>query len=448
MSSRLKLTGIALAAAFALAACGGGGGGTAGTTPPPTDPRDDRIAELERKNEELQNEKDQLAEDEQKREREAMVATAAKLHTGISAPGGTSESTRTAAYNTAETHIAVTIGTDTPVELAEDKKTMAGDNRGWAGKRYANNPAPGQPSFEAMVYSNVGMPTQGMKFSELDGFADGVLPSANFAAANVAMPRVTRTSGTETFDLPDPNPDGVTIVNIPGSYYGVPGTYSCTPGDGGTCTATVAERGLTVGGAGSPTWTFRPSNADARVTEMADMAYASYGWWIRKDANDGPVTVSAFHDFKGTAGTVEISDLRGTATYRGGAAGKYALTSTTGGTNDAGHFNADVTLNAKFGTAHTITGTVDNFRGADDEMRHWSVDLKEATLGADGAISRAAEGDTVWTIGDQAASASGAWMGNLREEGDDGVPKAASGTFYTEYGTAGKMVGAFGANKQ
>ena len=36
MSSRLKLTGIALAAAFALAACGGGGGGTTATMPPDT----------------------------------------------------------------------------------------------------------------------------------------------------------------------------------------------------------------------------------------------------------------------------------------------------------------------------------------------------------------------------------------------------------------------------
>ena len=57
---------------------------------------------------------------------------------------------------------------------------------------------------------------------------------------------------------------------------------------------------------------------------------------------------------------------------------------------------------------------------------------------------------TVWTIGGTAAEASGAWSGDLRNE-DNGVPQVATGTFYSTYGTdanAGKMVGAFGANKQ
>ena len=59
-----------------------------------------------------------------------------------------------------------------------------------------------------------------------------------------------------------------------------------------------------------------------------------------------------------------LDALEGTATYMGGAAGKYALRSSTGGTNDAGHFTARATLNADF-SDDSITGTIDNFMGAD-----------------------------------------------------------------------------------
>ena len=62
-----------------------------------------------------------------------------------------------------------------------------------------------------------------------------------------------------------------------------------------------------------------------------------------------------------------VTALQGTATYSGGAAGKYALHSTTGGTNDAGHFTADATLEANFNN-DTVSGTIDGFMGAD-----WSV---------------------------------------------------------------------------
>ena len=54
---------------------------------------------------------------------------------------------------------------------------------------------------------------------------------------------------------------------------------------------------------------------------------------------------------------------------------------------------------------------------------------------------------TVWTIGGEKAVAAGQWSGNLYENGTDGVPKVATGTFHSEYGKAGRMVGAFGANR-
>ena len=142
-----------------------------------------------------------------------------------------------------------------------------------------------------------------------------------------------------------------------------------------------------------------------------------------------------------------LDTLKGTATYMGGAAGKYALSSSTGGTNDAGHFTAKATLNANF-TDNSITGTIDSFMGADGMSRAWSVELKEAVVAATGGITRVDANDTVWTINGTAAEASGEWPGDLMDNGDDNIPKVATGTFHSMYGNDGTMVGAFGANVQ
>ena len=147
----------------------------------------------------------------------------------------------------------------------------------------------------------------------------------------------------------------------------------------------------------------------------------------------------------------DIEALRGTAKYMGGAAGKYALYSSTGGTNDAGHFTAKATLEADF-NADMISGTIDTFMGADDMARNWSVELKKSGVGEDGKII-GSDGTgkammTVWTIGGTAAPAAGQWSGMLKDKGDDNVPKVGTGTFHSEYSTSGRMVGAFGVNKQ
>ena len=391
----------------------------------------------------------------------AMAVTARKLYAGISAPSGDANSLaandRAAAYNNAgtptgalvDTRILVSNSDDAAltaaIVLSEDKKTAVPAHHGWAGKRYAD-PAGGD-SYEAIVYSNVEASKMGRKFgsaatvsatgayeyeldaADRDGNANKALTIVpNTHAAQVSLSGVTRTAGTETFHLPDGNPEGEQYISVPGSLHSVSGTFSCNPTtDAEGCTALVAPRGFTLG---AGTWIFIPSNAEARITDAVDANYASYGWWLHKNEAESKFTASAFHDFKGTAGAVEISNLvGGTATYVGGAAGKYALSSSTGGTNDAGHFTARATLEADFG-ADTITGTIDNFMGADDQPRDWSVALQEAALSDAGVITRAADGqndnDTVWTIGGTAGNASGEWSGNLREEGTDGVPKGCN----------------------
>ena len=424
-------------------------------------------------------------DDAQKAEDRAMMATAMKLYAGISAPTATDatpEATiRFAAYNTGDDAIDVQNGVATAdaQELSEDKKTMDADNHGWAGKKYMASGDDVDGMYEAVVYSNVGEPTQGKKFGGAaadDEFqyalTNGMVTVDTTNAPEqmrVASSMFDQSAGVKTFKLPANN----VAVMVPGSYHGVSGTYSCTPTGDTICASRVAADGFELGTVASATdntftvgttgWTFKPTDANARVTDSPDSDYASYGWWIHK-SEDGMYTASAFADTKGTVDAAAgITALQGTARYMGGAAGKYALYSATGGTNDAGHFTARATLEADFSkniSATGITGTIDQFIGADGEMRNWEVELMGSAISADGLI-RALNADgttapvagdagamTKWTIGDNAAAAAGQWSGTLMDNGDDGVPKVGTGTFHSMFGSDGKMVGAFGVTKE
>ena len=402
-------------------------------------------------------------DDARKAENAAMMAMAKKLYNGIKAPmgDGTGADDRHATYGTGDDadKIVVTFGDGTTAgtaqNLSEDKKTMVAAHHGWEGKKYMASGTDVDGTYEAVVYSNVGESTPGAKISTL--LTGGVIPDGSTVAANVASPSFDHSAGVKPFKLPDPNPTSQSVIVISGSYSGVAGSYSCTPG-ANTCAVQVAAKGFTLGGltdpddattftAGNAAWTFKPTNPEARIMSVPDDLYASYGWWIHKSENGMTYTASTFHDLKGTAtATVDLPEA-GTATYMGGAVGKYALHSSTGGTNDSGDFTAKATLEADFGAsnANTITGTIDDFKGADGMSRDWSVELKEADA-ADGGVITAAK--TVWTIGGDAASDSGEWLGNFREQGDDGVPGVVTGTFHSTYGNAGNMVGAFGANEE
>ena len=391
----------------------------------------------------------------------AMMATAMKLHMGISKPGGSGDDTRTAVYGTDGT-VDVTVGSASAVMLKEDKKAMVADNHGWMGKKYTHKVASGDnkgDTYEAVVYSNVGEPTQGKKFGSNDGAGDefqygltngelAIDTSDAAVAGRVASSRFDQSAGTKMFKLPA----NTVRVMIPGSYHGVSGTYNCTPASDQTCSATIAAKGFTLTGG---TWTFKATNPETRLMDVPDPIYASYGWWIKKTA-DGAFTASAFAGDMGEVPAASgVTALRGTATYMGGAAGKYALYSSTGGTNDAGHFTARATLEADFND-DMVTGTIDNFMGADGKARNWSVELKKSGISDAGAIAasdgEAAEDDplkmTVWTIDGTAAAAAGEWSGMLKDNDSGGVPKVGTGTFYSMYSTSGKMVGAFGVNRK
>ncbi|MYE02182.1 MAG: hypothetical protein F4Y03_13090 [Alphaproteobacteria bacterium] len=405
------------------------------------------------------------AEDEAEKERIAMMAvTASKLYAGIGAAPLTGHSVTVDATTGVWT---VDPNDVAPANLAAqaleaDEDTMVADNHGWAGMRYTASGDGVTGTYEATIYSHVGDPTvtEGDAFNEeytlnADGETGDVTALSGYATSRVASPSFDQDAGAKTFK-PGTNDQRVMLG---GSYHGVSGTYYCAATDRAVgCSATVADMGFTLAGG---TWSFKPANPAAKLmdTEAADILYASYGWWLHKSEDGETFTASAFDTYRGTdAGTVGIADLRGSATYMGGAAGKYSLRGNTGGTNDAGHFTADVMLEATFAADHMISGTISNFMGADGMARDWSVALSKSVIADAGAIAGDPDDNTdtdpqttTWTIGGTAGGASGQWSGDLREQGDNGVPAIVTGTFHSTYGQGGndgRMVGAFGANAQ
>ena len=191
---------------------------------------------------------DDAEDEDEKTANAAMAVTASKLFVGIGAAPlvDTGDGVRTAAYSgTNDADITVTFdpdltetgSTDDTQILKADDTTVA-DLHGWKGKRYTAAPTGGD-MYEAVVYSNVEPPKQSKKFGgaaandEFEyGLTDGALAidtSTAGVSARIALTGVTRTAGTETFKLPDPNPNDATAITVPGSYHGVSGTYKCTP---------------------------------------------------------------------------------------------------------------------------------------------------------------------------------------------------------------------------
>ena len=215
----------------------------------------------------------------------AMIATAMKLYAGIGDDPllDSGNGMRTAVYNddNNDDNIRVTTqpaGDPVIQALTEDKKKTVADNHGWEGKKYMASGTGVDGTYEAVVYSNVGKPTEGKKFSAQ--YPDGVVTldtsGSDTPASRVTITSFDLTAGTKRYKLPDPNPSGATKITEAGSFHGVSGTYYCTPTSSSTtCTSTMAASGFTLTGG---IWTFKPTDPDAKVMSMNDIAYASYGW--------------------------------------------------------------------------------------------------------------------------------------------------------------------------
>ena len=330
----------------------------------------------------------------------------------------------------------------------------AGALGGWAGMDYAHSAGTGSAKVtnDARVYTNQGAPST-MTFVEKYGdtteytaatrtYNVGDDPDANIASS--AFP----TAGTKTF---------AGAQDLAGTYDGAPGRYQCPATS--TCTAAfTADGSIDL----SADWTFVHASG-ARVSTPDD-AYLFYGWWVSKNSDGVPTAASVFtgeiEDVDGTGDTTSGETLTGSAKYVGNAVGKFAMSNVLDGTGNGGHFTADAELVANFGAIaatneNGVTGTIDNFRlndGSDDPG--WSVSLNRSSAWAsDGGITGPTSNATVWSINGNKAPASGEWSGMMYDEspgnapdGDgSNIPTTVTGTFYSEFSTIGRMVGAFGA---
>ena len=351
---------------------------------------------------------------------------------------------------------ALASGTD-PASVTLKAGDSAGSLGDWAGTDYAHSAGNGalKVTNEARVYINKG-PAKTQMFVEKYGDATEYTASSRTYNVGDAADRNIKsssfpTAGEKTF---------TGAQDFAGMYDGAPGRYKCT----GTCTAEFTADGIDL----SDTWTF-VHDPGAEVS-TPDAHYLYYGWWVRKDSDGGPTAASAFVGRVGTDATdssdgldpaVDLSTVTGSAKYVGHAAGKFAMSNPLDGTGDGGHFTADATLEAKFGAVAApnnggVSGTIDGFRLNDGtEDPGWSVKLNRSSAWATGGgITGPTNDPTVWSINGNAAPASGGWSGTMYDEapgaapsGDgSNIPTTVTGTFYSEFSTIGRMVGAFGAN--
>ena len=314
----------------------------------------------------------------------------------------------------------------------------------------------------------------------------------------------TETSYTGTDDV---------MLTFKGTVHDIPGTFSCAgvAGAGGQCRApdrytdgsvetTVAATVEAATGGAFGTWTFVPDEGVSLYTDDDD--YLTFGWWLQRDAGGNPADFLAFSTATGlgvmrdAAGAPTPTDgefadgdavatsgttIRGSATYSGAAAGKYAVASATADSYEGGHFTADASLMVDFDadidantgttpntTGVSFSGTIDNFMTGSTARPDWTVRLMVDNDAINGntvlptatlvAPATGAGSDarmlTRWSTG---AAATGAgtwtaeWFGGVTAEGtaitSTGAPDAVIGTFSAAIGTAARLQGAFGAMK-
>ena len=174
------------------------------------------------------------------------------------------------------------------------------------------------------------------------------------------------------------------------SWKGIDGIIFCV-GDDCKLTGTGTSRALT----GS--WYFTPDPITFHIFQddrtYKNEVYAEYGYWL----DEADTATHLVHTF--SRGVNEPStpvpgswaantDLDAKATYSGNAIGLYSKFSGSGENviRQSGHFSAEVELEAVFADTSELSGAIDNFRDADNNMidSRWSVDL-EAT-GAGGVL--------------------------------------------------------------
>ena len=242
------------------------------------------------------------------------------------------------------------------------------------------------------------------------------------------------------------------LTTFAGSVRGVDGTFSCT---GANCPAPTDAEGVLTS---EVVWSFASTDPGAMIN-VKDTGYVSFGWWLNAMGTDGYVFDAFASTGMGMAARAVPVAIEGSATYKGAAAGKYAMKSTTDDSASGGHFTAAATLTANF-DANTDTGDnanelgvsiggeITNFMTGEMSRPNWKVKLTgpapDTDIGVTGVV-----GTTSWTTGG-AVPGTGDWSAVFYGGMEEDQPAAVTGEFDAAIPTTGEFArisGAFGATK-
>ena len=247
------------------------------------------------------------------------------------------------------------------------------------------------------------------------------------------------------------------VTSFAGSVRGVDGTFSCL---GDACAApTPDEEGAITS---TQMWSFAPDDPGAMI-HVKDTAYVSFGWWLNAMGTDGDYEFDAFASVEGMdARAVAASAVEGSATYKGGAAGKWAMQSTSDDSASGGHFTAAATLTANFDantapagqtpneSGVSIGGAITDFMTGDVSRPNWRVKLTGPDTVPTNIEDDGVAGTTSWTTGG-AVPGTGTWNAIFYGGMVGEQPAAAAGEFDAAIGgddDIARISGAFGATKQ
>ena len=184
----------------------------------------------------------------------------------------------------------------------------------------------------AVIYTNQGPPKRELfatKHATILGSNNGQIPNANLAALMPMSEEFQTTPGTKTHKLAE----GATAayITLRGTLDGAPGQFRCSS-TADNCTSQGGPNGTTTLGEG---WSFI---ADANaMTSTPSTTYSAFGWWLNEDgdnkradgfwfvsrlAGGNTASVDGILIDDDEAAITAVQNLRGTATYRGHAAGK------------------------------------------------------------------------------------------------------------------------------
>ena len=259
-----------------------------------------------------------------------------------------------------------------------------------------------------------------------------------------------------------------------GTFDNVPGDFSCDAGADG-CTITADADGDITGLVG--TWTFIPDylgednesmagdkedqvasrkdDLTEPMVEVVDQDHLVFGWWTKVNEDDDSVAFQTFSGGMQVYPVGDIGSLEGSATYKGPAAGRYAVKTFTGNAKinsiREGEFTAKAELTATFGGNNValnkqgmISGRIHTFLDENNKPLLGELDLG---LGAHSVVGLG-DGDVTGGVG--GSPAVGTWSGQFFGIPDvdaaDDHPNSVAGEFDAS-SSHGAVAGAYGATK-